>query len=137
MAVERMANVARESGGAISAAMLPTRRTKLGRDVARYASIAPMPTCTPEDRLAQHRANQRRHFQKRLRQRFGLEVTDRDVASIVSRIKLDKPGVVFLALQRRSSAWRLKWRHQTLVVIYDHHTEQLVTAFPFKRWKWQ
>jgi hypothetical protein len=44
---------------------------------------------------------------------------------------------VFLALRRRSSAWRIRWRKTTMVVIYDHRTEQLVTAFPFKKWKWE
>lgn len=91
---------------------------------------------SPEEKLARHRANQRWHFRKRVWQRFGLEVTDHDIDGMIRRIKEDKPGVVFLALRRRSSAWRLRWRKRTLVVIYSHHTEELVTAYPFKKWKW-
>lgn len=92
---------------------------------------------TAEDRLNTHIANQRWHFQKRVRKRFGLELREPDIDEMIERIRDDKPGVVFLALRRRSSAWRLRWRHQTMVVIYDHTTEQLVTAYRFKRWKWE
>ncbi|MBI5770863.1 MAG: hypothetical protein HZA93_24005 [Verrucomicrobia bacterium] len=91
-------------------------------------------------RRATHAMNQRWHFKKRVRQRFGLTLTDEDVATLVWRIKEDKPGVVFLAVRQRSSAWRVVWkkgRHVTMVVIYDHRTEQLVTAYPFKKWKWE
>ncbi|WP_414664895.1 hypothetical protein [Horticoccus sp. 23ND18S-11] len=90
-----------------------------------------------EERLLFHQGNQRWHFKKRVRQRFGLEILDHDIDWMVQRIKEDKPGVLFLALRRRSSAWRLRWRKQTMVVIYDHRTEQLVTAFQYKRWKWE
>lgn len=92
---------------------------------------------TAEERLRLHQGNQRYHFRKRVRQRFRLEICDHDIDDMVRRIKEDKPGVVFLGLSRRSSAWRLRWRKRTLVVIYDHRTEQLVTAFPFKKWKWE
>ena len=90
-----------------------------------------------EERLLIHQGNQRWHFKKRMRQRFGLEIFDNDIDAIVERIKEDKPGVVFLALRRRSSAWRVRYRKRTIVVIYDHRTEQLVTAFRFQKWQWE
>lgn len=95
------------------------------------------PKLTPEEKLATHRFHQRRHFRQRARQRFGIELSDADLATIVWRIKQDKPGVVFLALQRRASAWRVKWRKKAMVVIYDHRTESVVTCYRFKKWKWE
>ena len=98
-----------------------------------------MPRKLPaEQRLALHRANQEWHFKKRVRQRFGLTLSDRDVEHILWRIREDKPGVVFLAVgDDGRSAWRVKWRKVCMVVIFDHKTERLVTALPFKRWKWE
>lgn len=92
---------------------------------------------TAAERRATHAANQRWHFKKRLRQRFGLEVTDAEVATLAWRIRENKPGVLFLALRRRASAWRVRWLGRTLVVFFDHATEQLVTAYSYKAWKWK
>lgn len=92
---------------------------------------------TAAERRATHAANQRWHFKKRLRQRFGLAVDDVAVATLAWRIRENKPGVLFLALRRRSSAWRVKWQGHTLVVLYDHTTDQLVTAYSYKPWKWR
>lgn len=92
---------------------------------------------TPEERRATHALHQRRHFKLRALQRFGLELTDVDVATIVWRIRQDKPGVIFLALRGKASAWRVRWRKRTMVVIFNHTTEQLVTCYEYKKWKWE
>lgn len=93
---------------------------------------------TPADRFALYQANLAWHFKKRVRQRFGLELSDDDLADIVWRIQQDKPGVIFLATREDGrSAWRVKWRNVTMVVIFDHRAERLVTAYSYKKWKWE
>ena len=92
---------------------------------------------TPEQ-LARHRANQVWHFKKRVRQRFKRELTDDEIADILRRIKEDKPGVIFLQLNRNgTSVWRIKWRGLLMVVVYDHRTESLVTAYKYNRRRWK
>lgn len=96
-----------------------------------------MPRRPPAD-LARHRHNQLWHFKKRVRQRFRRELSDDDCADLLHRIKEDKPGVVFLQTNAdRRSVWRVKWRGLVMVVVYDHRTECLVTAYKYKAWRWR
>lgn len=90
------------------------------------------------EQLALYRANQIWHFKKRVRQRFRRELTDADCAAILHRITEDKPGVLFLQVNRNgTSVWRVKWRRLLMVVVYDHRTESLVTAYKYNRWRWK
>jgi len=89
-----------------------------------------------ETRLQILREKQRRHFLVRARQRFGLELTDVHCAEILARIERDKPGVLFLGILGWTSAWRVRWRKTTMVVLFDHHTNQLATCFKYKAWRW-
>lgn len=89
-----------------------------------------------ELRRAAHIANQRWHFKKRARQRLGLELLDDDCEEILDRIKRDKPGVIYLAVRRGASAWRVRWRKKFMVVLFDHRTGQLVTCYKWQKWRW-
>lgn len=83
--------------------------------------------------LEQHQANQEHHFRKRARRRLRLEVSQKDYAQLVAKIKENKPGVVFLRHGRPgSTVWRIRWRHRYIVAVFDHKTDRIVTT-----WRWK
>ncbi|HTJ78530.1 MAG TPA: hypothetical protein VL357_06000 [Rariglobus sp.] len=88
-------------------------------------------------RIDCHQANQEYHFKKRARQRFRLIVSEADYAEITLHIKEDKPGVIFLGYgYRHRTKWRVRWRKRYIVVVFDHHTDRIVTAMKYRRRRW-
>lgn len=75
---------------------------------------------------------EKRHFKKRVFERYNITITDNDYEYLVSKIKKnDKTVVKFLTKQtNRISIQLLTYKDYEIVVVYDKMRKQLVSALP-------
>lgn len=78
------------------------------------------------------RDQERKHFKKRLLQRYNLTLTDTDCECLIGKIKNnDKKEVKFLAKQsNRITVHLVVYKNTEIVLVYDKMRKQIVTALP-------
>ena len=75
---------------------------------------------------------ERKHFKKRILQRYDLTLTDNDCEFLIGKIKNnDKKEVKFLAKQsNRITVHLVVYKNTEIVLVYDKLRKQVVTALP-------
>lgn len=74
--------------------------------------------------------NQRNHFLKRFKQRFGIDLTDEQVGQIRNQVR-DGRVLECVRTSNAFAKYRIVWQELDMWVVYDRLRKQLVTAYPY------
>jgi len=74
---------------------------------------------------------QKSHFSRRLKERYGIDLTQNMWESIISAIRKDKENAVHLEMRSNTrSVWSVVFQDEELFVVYDKSRNTLATALP-------
>jgi hypothetical protein len=72
---------------------------------------------------------QRKHARKRAKERYGIDLTRRDMRAIIR--KIDNGKAEFIGRQSlRVTVWKAKYKEEDLTFAYDNKRKTIVTVFP-------
>lgn len=72
------------------------------------------------------------HFRRRVKQRYGLELSEKDANRISSMIPRDPDVKELERLSNTKTRYRVRYRGRTLDVIYSTTSYSVITAIPFE-----
>ena len=79
------------------------------------------------------KAKQRIHTKQRAKERYNVQLTCKDIQTIVSKIKTSHKDTTFLKKQsNRVSLWKVIFKDQIFRVVYDKHRKNIVTILPIE-----
>ena len=67
------------------------------------------------------------HFKKRLKERFGLQITDEEIQLLIDRIQ-SKQATFIERRSRRTSKFEVELNNNSYIVVYDKKRKTLITA---------
>ena len=81
------------------------------------------------------RQSQRIHFSRRSEERLGYILNVETVIKIREAIRSETAELLHVKRGVRLSVWRVSVKSGTIIVVYSHETEELVTLLTEEMWK--
>ena len=79
--------------------------------------------------------SQRIHARKRLRERFGIAISEEQYAQLVRNIQNSSKATFIRRQSQRVTLWEIEIEKKIMVAVYDKWRKTIVTCFPSSREK--
>lgn len=73
--------------------------------------------------------NQRKHFKRRMFERYGVEINRKDIETIVKSIQ-NREAKFLSRTSNRVTLWEVDYQGLAIPVVYDSQRKTVVTALP-------